>query len=317
MKEIAIGIDVGGTNSVYGLVDREGHCLSEGSIETHIYDKAEDFVRDVSEGLKKQISESGDVTVRGTGIGAPNGNYFRGTVEFAPNLKWKGIIQFAEMFRKELGYPAVLTNDANAAAIGEMIYGAAKGMKDFIVVTLGTGLGSGFVANGELIYGHDGFAGELGHTIIIEGGRKCGCGRNGCLEQYASATGIVKTVIEMLDEGKESSLGEMPRNEITSKKIHEAAVNGDKTALEAFDYTARILGRSLADAVALTSPEAIILFGGLAQAGDYIFKPVKKYMEEYMLNVFRNKVKILPSQITGKNAAVLGASALVWKDIVK
>ena len=313
--EYSIGIDIGGTNTVFGLVDREGNCISEGSIKTDKYEEVKDFVKELSDEINKILSElSVDNDVKGIGIGAPNGNFFKGTVEFAPNLRWKGIINLAELFKAHFDLPVILTNDANAAAIGEMIYGAAKGMKDFIVVTLGTGLGSGFVSNGEIIYGHDGFAGELGHTIVFHEGRQCGCGRKGCLEQYASATGIVKTVLEMLESTTEDSiLKNYKPEEITSKLIYEAAHQNDAVALEAFDFTGRVLGFSLANAVAVTSPEAIILFGGLALAGDFIFKPTKMYMEYYMLNIFRNKVKLLPSQIIGKNAAVLGASALVWK----
>ena len=221
------------------------------------------------------------------------------------------------MFRQYFDLPVILTNDAKAAAIGEMIYGAAKGMRDFILITLGTGLGSGFVANGELIYGNDGFAGELGHVIAVRGGRLCGCGRKGCLEQYASATGIVKTVIEMLAQSNEKSeLRDIAEDSITSKKIFEAAKAGDKLALDAFDYTAKILGMSLADAVAITSPEAIILFGGLALSGDLILKPTKMYMEENLLDVYKNKVKLLLSSIAGSNAAILGASALAWKSAI-
>jgi len=315
--DLAVGIDIGGTNTVFGLVDREGNCIAEGTIRTDAYEDVKDFVRELSDGINKIISgldNSFDIT--GIGIGAPNGNYFKGTVEFAPNLKWKGIIKFAELFKEHFDIPVILTNDANAAAIGEMIYGAAKGMKDFVIVTLGTGLGSGFVSNGEMIYGHDGFAGELGHTIVFHDGRQCGCGRKGCLEQYASATGIVKTVLEMLESTEEDSiLKNYKAEEITSKLIFEAAQQGDIVAMEAFDFTGRVLGFALANTVALTSPEAIILFGGLALSGEYIFKPAKMYMEYYMLNIFKNKVKLLPSQIVGKNAAVLGASALVWKNL--
>jgi glucokinase len=229
-------------------------------------------------------------------------------------LKWKGIINFKDLFKKYFDYPVILTNDANAAAIGEMVYGAAKGMKDFVIVTLGTGVGSGFVANGELIYGNDGFAGELGHTIIFPEGRQCGCGRKGCLETYSSATGIVRTVNDMLrDSTEESLLRKYSEKEITSKIIYEAAKANDTVALEAFDFTSRVLGLALANTVAITSPEAIILFGGLSQAGDFIFKPTKMYMEYYMLNNFKNKVKLIPSALISRDAAVLGASALVWK----
>jgi glucokinase len=316
--EVAIGIDIGGTNTVFGLVDRKGNCISEGTIRTDKYENVKDYVKELSEEIFKILSVlDNEYDIRGIGVGAPNGNYFKGTVDFAPNLKWKGIINFAELFKEHFEVPVILTNDANAAAIGEMIFGAAKGMKNFVVVTLGTGLGSGFVSNGEMIYGHDGFAGELGHTIVFHDGRKCGCGRKGCLEQYASSTGIVKTVQEMLDSTIEDSiLKNYKPEEITSKLIYEAAHQGDNLAIEAFDFTGRVLGFSLANTVAITSPEAIILFGGLALAGEYIFKPTKMYMEYYMLNIFKNKVKLLPSQIVGKNAAVLGASALVWKDII-
>lgn len=317
MIEVAAGIDIGGTNTEFGLVDRSGKCLFENEVMTDKFETVEEFVADLSAGIKKLIQDSkSGLKLKGIGIGAPNGNFYKGTVEFAPNLRWKGVLNFVEMFGKHFPEPAVLTNDANAAAIGEMMYGAAKGMKDFIVITLGTGLGSGFVANGELIYGHDGFAGELGHTIAVPDGRKCKCGRQGCLEQYASATGIVITVKEMLNgSNAESTLLGIDEDKLTSKKIYEAALAGDKLSLDAFDQTAHILGRSLSDAVAITSPEAIILFGGLAQAGDLILVPTKKYMELYMLNIFKNKVKVVLSRVAGENAAVLGASALVWKTI--
>jgi glucokinase len=316
--EIAIGIDIGGTNTVFGLVDRKGNCISEGTIRTDKYENVKEYIKELSDEIFKVLANlDNGYDVRGIGVGAPNGNYFKGTVEFAPNLRWKGIINFAELFKEHFDIPVILTNDANAAAIGEMVYGVAKGMKNFVVVTLGTGLGSGFVTNGEMIYGHDGFAGELGHTIVFHDGRLCGCGRKGCLEQYASATGIVKTVQEMLDSTSEDSiLKNYKPEEITSKLIYEAAHQGDNVAIEAFDFTGRVLGFSLANTVAITSPEAIILFGGLALAGEYIFKPTKMYMEYYMLNIFKNKVKLLPSQIVGKNAAVLGASALVWNTLV-
>jgi len=318
MIKAAIGIDIGGTNTAFGIVDGSGKVISEDSIERKDYGSAADFVKKLSSGINKLISKSAEeLDIIGLGIGAPNGNYYKGTIEFAPNLPWKGEIKFADMFRQYFDLPVILTNDAKAAAIGEMIYGAAKGMRDFILITLGTGLGSGFVANGELIYGNDGFAGELGHVIAVRGGRLCGCGRKGCLEQYASATGIVKTVIEMLAQSNEKSeLRDIAEDSITSKKIFEAAKAGDKLALDAFDYTAKILGMSLADAVAITSPEAIILFGGLALSGDLILKPTKMYMEENLLDVYKNKVKLLLSSIAGSNAAILGASALAWKSAI-
>lgn len=315
MIQVAIGIDIGGTNTKFGIIDKAGNLLAERAFNISEHNDVNEYVEYLSNQIKGLAGSIGnEIEIIGIGIGVPNGNYYKGTVEFAPNLPWKGTIKFAELFRKEFNLPVVVTNDANAAAMGEMIYGAAKGMKDFILVTLGTGLGSGFVAGGELIYGHGGFAGELGHVITIRGGRLCGCGRKGCLEQYASATGIVKTVKELLESSNtESILRGKPG--ISSEDIYNAAIKGDDVSLKAFDYTGYILGCSLADAVAITEPEAIILFGGLAAAGDLILKPVKKYMEESLLDVFKDKVKIMFSDLLGKNAAVLGASALVWKDI--
>lgn len=311
----SIGIDIGGTNTVFGIVTEKGECIAEDRMRTDAFEDVEEYVRVLTAGIKVLINKAKlEGNIIGIGIGAPNGNYYKGTVENAPNLKWKGIIPLADMIKEFFNLPVVLTNDANAAAIGEMIFGAAKGMKNFLVVTLGTGLGSGFVANGELIYGHTGFAGELGHTVIFENGRVCGCGRKGCLETYASATGIVRTVKKMLRNSEDKSiLADVNPDELTSKKIYEAAVEGDKIALNAFDYTGKILALGLANAVAITSPEAIILFGGLALAGDYIFNPAKKYLEEYLLNNFKGTVKLIPSAIAGKNAAVLGAAALIFK----
>lgn len=253
----------------------------------------------------------------GVGIGAPNGNYYRGTIENAPNLPWKGPISVVEKMKRFFPtLPVILTNDANAAAVGEMIYGGAKGMKDFLVVTLGTGLGSGFVANGQLIYGYTGFAGELGHVTVSHTGRVCGCGRKGCLETYVSATGIKRTIFKLMaDSMEESEFRHITFNDLTAEMITKAALNGDPLAIEAYEYTGMLLGHALADAVTITSPEAIFLFGGLAKAGKYIFEPTKKYMEMHMMPVFRNKVKLLPSGIDGKNAAVLGASALVWQSL--
>ncbi len=318
MKQITIGIDIGGTNSVIGVVDKQGIVISHDSVLTANYKTAELFVEEcvkVISNLLKTIPEKSELI--GIGIGAPNGNYYKGTIEFAPNLKWKGIIEFVNLFKSHFDVPTFLTNDANAAALGELIYGGAKGMKDFIVITLGTGLGSGFVVNGNLVYGHDGFAGELGHTIVFpDTGRQCGCGRKGCLETYCSATGIVRTVIELLEESDEDSeLRAYKKEKITSKLIAEAAQRGDVLANSAFDYTAKILGMKLADTVAITSPEAIFLFGGLAQSGDLILKPTKNYMEKYMLPIFKNKVKLLHSSLEGASAAILGASALVWSEV--
>jgi len=246
------------------------------------------------------------------GIGAPNGNYYTGSIDFAPNLKWEGVIPLVDLFTEYFDFPIKLTNDANAAAMGERIYGAAKYADDFVMVTLGTGLGSGFVVNGNLVYGHDGFAGELGHTIVEKNGRDCGCGRKGCLETYASASGIVRTAKEFLENSNNSLLSCL--SEITSKSIADAAHKGDKLALDIFDYTAEKLGFSLANIVAISSPKLIVLFGGLAQSGDLIIKPTKKYMEAYLLNIYQNKVDILPSKLKASDAAILGASALAWQN---
>lgn len=317
MKKVAVGVDIGGTNTVYGLVDKDGNILCEGAFPTRKYPDFDPYAEELYigiQGLLKQCSHE-ELELAGVGIGAPNGNYYRGTIENAPNLMWRGIIPVTEKMKRYFPIiPVILTNDANAAAVGEMIYGGAKGMKDFLVVTLGTGLGSGFVANGKLIYGHDGFAGELGHVIVNRTGRVCGCGRKGCLETYASATGIKRTVFKLLaDHIEDSEFRRITYNDLTAEMITKAVHNGDPIAIEAYEYTGMILGQALADAVAITSPEAIFLFGGLAKAGKYIFEPTKKSMEAHLLFNFRNKVKLLPSGIDGSNAAVLGASALVWE----
>jgi glucokinase len=313
-KKLAIGIDIGGTNTDFGIVDKEGNCLSKYSIGTDKYDDVIPFLDELTKNLKQQIKElKGKYDIKGIGVGAPNGNYFTGSIEFAPNLKWKGVVHLAKLIEERMHLPVVLTNDANAAAIGEMIYGAAKGMKDFIVITLGTGLGSGIVIDGKLLYGHDGYAGELGHMTVEPEGRLCGCGKKGCLEAYASATGITRTVIEMLKESnKPSILRSIKKNNLSSKDIFLAAQKKDEIALAAFEYTGYILGIKLADAITFSSPEAIILSGGLANAGHFIFTPTKKYMEKYLLPFFQKKVKLLPSKLMKDNAAVLGAAALVW-----
>ena len=314
--DIVLGIDIGGTNTVFGFVDEKGKCVAESSIPTNSNEPADMLFNRLHlkvDELYSTVHETYNLI--GIGIGAPNANYFKGTVELPPNLKW-GIVNVLEIVKKYYDLPSAITNDANAAAIGEMQFGAAKGMKDFIVITLGTGLGSGIVVNGQLVYGADGFAGEIGHTIYNPEGRVCGCGRKGCLEAYVSASGIKRTVFELLSESnEESEMRNISFNELTSKMIYEAALRGDKVALEAFNITGKVLGIKLADAVAHTSPEAIILFGGLALAGDLIFNPTKKYMEEFMLNIFRNKVKLLPSALPGGNAAVLGAAALIWNEL--
>jgi glucokinase len=267
------------------------------------------------EELRKQLKI--DYEIVGIGIGAPNANYYKKTIEYPPNLNW-GYVEVENYIRRYFLQPVALTNDANAAALGEMYYGVAKGMKDFIVITLGTGLGSGIVVNGNLVYGHDGFAGEIGHTVAVPDGRQCGCGKRGCLETYASAPGIKRTCFELLAKYNYSSnLRKIIFEDLDAKMITEAALQGDKIALEAFDYTAKLLGMKLADAVAHTSPEAIILFGGLANAGDLLLIPTKKYMEENLFHVFRNKVKILKSELNEGKSAVLGAAALIWHEILK
>ena len=308
--KVAVGIDIGGTNTVFGLVDEQGNCLAQNALKTSNYPLVNDFVAEVSKQVNLLIDSCENIEIIGMGVGAPNGNYYTGTIDFAPNLKWEGVVPLAKLFAEYFNFPVSLTNDANAAAIGERSYGAAKGVDDFVMVTLGTGLGSGFVVNGDLVYGHDGFAGELGHTIVEKNGRACGCGRRGCLETYASASGIVRTAKEFLENSTNSLL--VGLNEITSKSIADAALEGDQLALDIFDFTAEKLGFSLANTVAITSPKLIVLFGGLAQSGDLIIKPTKKYMEDYLLNIYRNKVDIVPSKLKASDAAILGASALAW-----
>ena len=315
-KSYVIGIDIGGTNTVFGVVDARGTILFDGSIETGMYEDINDYVSALSKGLKGVIEKAGGPgVIRGIGVGAPNGNYFNGCIEFAPNLPWKGKIELARLISdKTYHIPVTLTNDANAAAIGEMAYGVARGMKDFIEITLGTGLGSGIVVGGTLVYGHDGFAGELGHVIVRPNGRSCGCGRNGCLEAYCSATGVARTAREFLINRTDNSLlRELSPETITSKKVYEAAVKGDKLALDIFEFTGEILGEALANFVAFSSPEAIVLFGGLTKAGDLILNPVKRSMEENMLKIYQGKTKLLVSELKESDAAVLGASALGWE----
>ena len=315
-KPYVVGMDIGGTNTVFGIVDQRGNVLATDSIKTQAYAKIEDYVDAVCEKLIPLIESMGGVEkIKGMGVGAPNGNYYNGTIEFAPNLPWKGVIPLAALFEEKVGVPTALTNDANAAAIGEMTYGAARGMKDFIMITLGTGVGSGIVINGQLVYGHDGFAGELGHVVVRrENGRLCGCGRKGCLETYCSATGVARTAREFLVARPEPSLlREIPAEEIVSKDVYDAAVKGDKLALDIFEFTGRILGEALSDFIAFSSPEAIVLFGGLAKSGDYIMKPIKKALDENILKIFEGKTKLLVSELKDADAAVLGASALGWE----
>lgn len=315
VKPYVVGMDIGGTNTVFGIVDQDGNVVCQDSVKTKAYPIIEDYVNAIGEKLDVLIeSVGGKDKINGMGVGAPNGNYYTGNIEFAPNLSWKGIVPLAKLFGERVGVPCKLTNDANAAAIGEMTYGAAKGMKHFIMITLGTGVGSGIVIDGKLVYGHDGFAGELGHVIAVPDGRLCGCGRKGCLETYCSATGIVRTAKEVLTSSYDSSmLRNIPESELTSKDIFDCAMAGDAIAKDIFQKTGELLGKSLANFTAFSSPEAFIIFGGLAKAGDLIFKPVKEAMEENMLAVFKNKVKVLPSQLKDADAAVLGASALGWE----
>jgi glucokinase len=315
-QPLAIGIDIGGTGTKFGIVDRDGNVLFSGQMSTKQHTDINGFIEELYSLLSDLIQKAGGVgRMKGIGVGAPNGNYYTGTIEYAPNLPWKGIIPLAKLIEEKFGLPVTLTNDANAAAIGEMMYGAAKGMNDFIMITLGTGVGSGIVANGKLIYGHDGFAGELGHTIVIPDGRlHKGTGKKGSLESYASATGVTLTAIEMLESSKEKSLlREIPYDKLDSKAVYEAAIQGDNLAIQIFEFTGKILGLALANAVMFSSPEAIILFGGLTKAGELILKPTKEHMEANLIKVFQNKVRILISHLKESDAAILGASALVWE----
>ncbi|MTK52101.1 ROK family protein [Paludibacter sp.] len=311
-----IGIDMGGTNTAFGIVDMRGEVLRRGAIKTQKHTDVNLYIDELYTALMEIIEEVGGIEkIKGIGMGAPNGNYYTGNVEFAPNLPWKGVIPFANMLKEKFGVPAALTNDANAAAIGEMTYGAARGMKNFIMITLGTGVGSGIVINGQLVYGHDGFAGELGHTTIVRNnGRVCGCGKTGCLETYTSATGVARTARELLEMRKDDSLlRNIPLESITSKDVFDAAVKGDAIALEIFDYTGKLLGEAFADFVAFSAPEAIVIFGGLAKSGDLIMKPVRDNMEKNLLPIWQGKVKLLFSALNEADAAVLGASALAWE----
>lgn len=313
-KQVALGVDIGGTNTKYGLVNHRGEILDKGSLRTENYETAEEFVDALYERVAPLLARHcSQKQFEGIGVGAPNANFFRGTIEQAPNLKWKGVVPFADMMTAKFGVKCKMTNDANAAALGEMMFGAARGMKDFIMITLGTGVGSGIISGGQLIYGHDGFAGELGHTIVKPGGRKhWSTGSEGSLEAYASATGIAITAKKMRAEFPESMLNNYPEEAINSKVVHECAKQGDPTAIEVFRYTGQKLGEALANFVMFSSPEAILLFGGVIKAGDFILKPTKLHMERNLLPIFRNKVKLVFSELDEADAAILGASALVW-----
>lgn len=315
-KPYVIGMDMGGTNTVFGIVDTRGNVISKSAIKTSTHMDVNLYIHDIYVELSKLIEAAGGVDkIKGIGVGAPNGNYYTGNIEFAPNLNWKGVIPFAKLMSDKFGIPAALTNDANAAAVGEMTYGAARGMKNFIMITLGTGVGSGIVIDGKVVYGHDGFAGELGHVNVMRNnGRLCGCGRTGCLEAYASATGVARSAREILEStNKDSILRNIPVGDITSKDVFDAAMQGDEIAKDIFRFTGKILGEAFADFVAFSAPEAIILFGGLSKAGDLIMNPIVEHMEKNMLNIWKGKVKVMFSDLKEADAAVLGASALAWE----
>ncbi len=315
-RELVIGIDIGGTNTSVGIVDREARISYRIELPTEAEKPAEMLFERIFKKLERRLQKlSAESKIVGIGIGAPNGNYYTGGIENPPNLKW-GNVNLVKLAKKYIDLPVAVTNDANAAALGEMLFGAARGMKDFIEVTLGTGVGSGIVVNGELVYGHDGFAGEMGHVIVRRNGRLCGCGRRGCLETYASAPGLRRTVFEKLSQtNEESVLRDIPFNDLTSKMVYDAALEGDRVAMASFELTGKILGETLADAVAYFSPEAIVLFGGLAAAGDFIFIPTKQHMEHNLLPIYRNKVKIIPSGLPEGDAAILGSAALIWNEL--
>lgn len=315
--EYAIGIDIGGTTSKFGIVNHRGDISNTGDIDTKNHTDINLFIDELYNELQPAIQSVGGIElIKGIGVGAPNGNYYSGTIDYAPNLQWNGIIPLAKLITDKFKIPCTLTNDANAAAIGELMYGAGRGMRDFIMITLGTGVGSGIIVNGQLVYGHDGFAGELGHTIIRPGGRlHWGTGMKGSLETYTSATGIAITAKEILDErvGEKSLLRNIPHEKITSKRVYEAAIKGDPIANEVFQITGQILGEALANFVMFSSPEAIILFGGVIKAGNLLLDPTKASMEKNLLPIFQNKVKLIFSELNESDAAILGASALVWE----
>lgn len=316
-KPYVLGLDLGGTNSVLGIVDARGHVIARTSIKTQQYTDINDYVEALyTEAIKIIEPVGGMDVIRGLGAGAPDGNYYTGNIEFAPNLPWKGIVPFAQLLSDKFGVPCTVTNDANAAAMGEMMYGAARGMKNFIMITLGTGVGSGIIIDGKMVYGHDGFAGELGHTKIdhTENARLCGCGQRGCIEAYASATGVARTAREILAKTtKKTVLRDLNPEEITSYDVFKAAEQGDEIAKEIFDYTGNLLGQKLADFVAFSAPEAIVMFGGLTKAGHWIMDPVVKALNDNVMPIWKNKVKVMFSDLKEADAAVLGASALAWE----
>ena len=317
MKErVTIGIDMGGTNTAFGVVDINGQCVAEGNISTTAYADIDEYINNLAKAIKETFATISDNYVLvGIGVGAPSGNYRNRSIEESANLPWRGQIPFCDKLEQIFNIPTYITNDANAATLGEMIYGGAKGMNDFTMITLGTGLGSGFVANGRMIYGSNGLAGEFGHVIVVKDGRECGCGRRGCLETYCSATGVKRTAIELMGTtNTPSELRNIPYNTLTSKDIAQAAQNGDMLAKQVFEITGDILGQALANSVAMTGPEAIFLMGGLTKAGDLLFTPTQQSLDRNLMFLFKNSVKVLPSAIKG-NVAILGAAALAWSEI--
>ena len=316
MKNVTLGIDIGGTNTLFGIVDEKGNIIFKNSIPTNGMEPAEKLFERLFNIFNEKFNDySNEYSIVGIGMGAPDANYYTGAIQNPPNLNW-GFVDVAAAMKKYYDVPFALTNDANAAAIGEMEFGSARGMKNFIEVTLGTGLGSGIVVDGKMLYGHSGAAGELGHVNIVNDGRKCGCGKKGCLETYVSATGIKRTVFELLATSRdESSLRNISFNDLTAKQIYDAAQNRDKIAISAFKFTGKLLGEALADVVALLSPEAIVIFGGLAQAGDILFDPTRKQMENSLLQFHKGKIKLIKSGLSEGDAAILGASALIWHEL--
>jgi glucokinase len=312
MEPLALGVDIGGTNTTFGLVDRRGNIVAQSRLRTVGHPTPQAFIAALKSAARPLIEKNGVDALVGCGVGAPNGNIHTGEIVHAANMPWKGIIPLARLIEESLELKTTVTNDANAATLGEMMYGAARGMKDFIVVTLGTGVGSGFVSGGQLIYGHDGMAGELGHVIAVRDGRSCGCGRAGCLETYTSATGIVRTAMDWLqgNPSRKSMLRDIPK--ISAWHIHQAAAAGDAVAAEIFEFTGKMLGLTLADAVAITSPQAIIFFGGLSKAGEMLLGPVRRHLAAALLNIYKGKITVMQSALPDADAAILGASALVW-----
>lgn len=313
-KPYVLGVDIGGTNTVFGIVDARGTVVATGSIKTAKHAEFDDYIDELYTAVTVLLEANDAVDkIHGIGVGAPNANYYTGNIEYAPNLIWKGVLPLAEKMTAKFGVPTTITNDANAAAIGEMTYGAARGMKDFIMITLGTGVGGGVVCNGQMVYGFDGMAGELGHVIARRNGRLCGCGRNGCLETYCSATGVVRTAFEFLEARPDEETLLRNRPDLTSKDIYDAALVGDRMAKDVYEFTGKVLGEMLADYVSFTSPQAIVIFGGLAKSGELLMGPLRESFEKNNMPIHRGKVKILLSELKEADAAVLGASALGWE----